>query len=112
MVTVSYRRWSSYFAARNNYFKFLFEGEHSCSSVILKEISQLYGLVASCLTLSDTSKHVWMDYLAGVLGFIFVDKVHQKESETDIQTLKHTHTHNIAIKAVFFHQYFGDFILV
>lgn len=53
-----------------------------------------------------------MDYLTSVLRFIFVDKVHQKESETDIQTLKHTHTHNIAIVAVFFHQYFGDFILV
>lgn len=50
-----------------------------------------------------------MDYLAGVLRFIFVDKVHQKESETHIQTLKHTHTHDIAIRAVFFHQYLFTF---
>lgn len=55
-----------------------------------------------------TRQHEWdseavfssrMDYLAGVLCFVFVDEIHQKEPETHIQTVKNkTEAHNIIIK--------------
>lgn len=69
-MMVIHRRWSSY----------LVTCQHERFSKAISH--QLY----------TTSSR--MDYLAGVLCFVFVDEVHQKEPETHIETFKKKHRHS------------------
>lgn len=82
-MMVIHRRWSSY----------LVTCQHERFSKAISH--QLY----------TTSSR--MDYLAGVLCFVFVDEVHQKEPETHIETFKKkTQTLTILSLGLFFVLFF------